>query len=214
MGASAGAWVATKATKKADFDFMITQVGPSTSVEVQQMQSMREGAKVFGLSEKATEDAIKYTQMMFKAPADQRSLAEFNRLLAVAEKDGWKDLLEDTDIPTDVIGIKNLWVRRHNYDPKTQLAQFQKPMLAIYGEKDWIVPYEWNIKLLEFSFMGIRHLLTTVVVPDGGHGLETEAKHIDLGGNQEYWRFYRNSPSNTIAVIDFLAKHGFIEVED
>ena len=87
-------------------------------------------------------------------------------------------------------------------------------MLAVYGEKDWIVPYEWNIKLLELNYIGIKQLLTTVVVPDGGHGLETEAKYINLEGGQEYWRFYRNSPTTTIAIIDFLAKHGFIKVQD
>lgn len=212
LGSSAGGWVMTKAEEKADFDFMISIVGPATSVRDQQLQSMDYGLDFYDLTEKAKIDLLKYTKLMFDAKAKTSSYHQFMELLKSAKKEGWYELLDDTDIPKSAEDIDNLWVRRHNFDPAGTLSSYEQPFLAIYGEIDWIVPYRENVEKLKNFFNGERsRLLDIVVAHDAEHGTETTAKTIQLNDNSTYWRFYRISPIVQISIIDFLRKHEFIE---
>ncbi len=212
IGSSAGGWVMMKAQEKTSFDFLIGVVGPSTSVYEQQMQSMEYGLTYYDLPQEAKKDLLEYTNMMFSAKATKANFARFKELLALAERDGWYDLLDDTDIPPSVEGIDELWVRRHSYDPKEALKKFDKPFLAIYGENDWIVPYKENIARLEECFSGDRlNNLTTIVAHEAEHGTDAEGRYVDLDDNKSYWRFFRISPKVQIGIIDFLMEHKFIE---
>ncbi len=212
LSSSAGAWVMAKAEEQTDFDFMISIAGPATSVFEQQMQAMENGFAFYGLPETSKANAMEYTRMMFNARANQKSLEKFQELLIQSETEGWKDLLEDTDIPTSIESMENLWVRRHDYDPKNTLASFENPYLAIFGQIDWIVPFQENIDRLNAYFQSQKsHLLTTVVAYDAEHGTETKGKYGVLGNDKSYWRFFRVSPIVQISIIDFLRSHDFIE---
>ncbi|MEM6718550.1 MAG: alpha/beta hydrolase [Bacteroidota bacterium] len=211
LGISAGGWTMVKAEEMTDFDFMISIVGPATSVKDQQLQSMEYGAEEYQLTEQAKNSVRTYTNLVFDAKATQKGYQKMQDLLAVSEKEGWKDLLEDTDIPNSVEGINNLWVRRHNFDPKQLLSNYQKPFLAIYGDRDFIVPYKENTAALETYFGNRKNLLTTVIAYNAEHGMETQARNIDLGNDQSYWHFYRISPQVCIEIVNFLKKHSFIE---
>ncbi|MDC7997923.1 alpha/beta hydrolase [Gilvibacter sediminis] len=213
IGSSAGAWVAAKAQEKKSFDFMITLAGPSTSVYEQQTQSLTYGAPIYELSEEALSEVKAYTDMVFNAPANAASFEQFQKFLIQADQNGWKSLLEDTDIPQSAADIEQLWVRRHNYNPKDVLKKYNNPLLAIYGEKDWIVPYQENINALEEYFKDRPDRLTKVLAHQAGHGIETQSISVNLSDNHTYWRFFRTSPTVMISVIDFLGKHGFIETE-
>ncbi|QBA64028.1 alpha/beta hydrolase [Muriicola soli] len=211
LGTSAGGWTMLKGEELTDFDFMISIVGPSTSVKDQQLQSMAYGADVFKLSQTAKRNVEVYTEMMFSAKTSQGDFDKMNDLLLRAEKENWKQLLEDTDIPQSVAGIEQLWVRRHNYDPKSVLSAFNNPYLAIYGERDWIVPPGENISLLKSYFADRPDLLTVVEAYNAEHGMEMEAKWIDLSAGRSYWHFYRISPEVRIEIVDFLRKHELVD---
>ena len=213
IGSSAGGWVMVKAEETADYDFLISIVGPSTSVRDQQMQSAEYGAKTMGYSEEILKAIKDYTNLVFDAPATKQSFKEFSKQLEEAEKNGWKgEMLDGTDIPADASAIANLWVRRHGYDPGGELSDFNKPFLAIYGENDWIVPYRENVARLKELFQGKRSdLLRTVVAHQAGHGTEVEGKEIKLESGESYFRYFRISPHIMIEIIDFLKDNGFIE---
>ncbi|MBO6795323.1 MAG: alpha/beta hydrolase [Balneolaceae bacterium] len=212
MGLSAGGWVINKAEEQIDFDFMISVVGPATSVREQQYQALSTGAGFYDFSPEVTQHLTEYMNLVFDAPANETSFKEMNRLLALAEKEDWMKMLADTDIPYTADEIESLWVRRHAYDPGTTLKTFNKPMLAVFGEIDWIVPYQPNLERLEQYFSGERaDLLTTLVIPNAEHGTEVSGDFIDLPNGDSYWRFYRISPWLTIEVIDFLKTNNFID---
>jgi len=212
MGSSAGGWVMVKAEEETDFDFMMSVVGPATSVKDQQLQSMDYGFDFYQLSDKSKADLLEYTNMMFDAKATADNFARFQELLISSEKNGWKELLDDTDIPSDIKGINDLWVRKHNYDPGETLSKYDKPFLAIYGEIDWIVPYKENIDRLKELFSADRKaLLNTVVASDAEHGTETKGKYISLANDNSYWRFFRISPKVQIEIIGFLRKYEFVK---
>ncbi|MEL6132245.1 MAG: alpha/beta hydrolase, partial [Bacteroidota bacterium] len=212
MGSSAGGWVITKALDRTDFDFMISIVGPSTSVRDQQKQSAQYGGKFYGLTDTAIQQVLAYTDLMFDAPATEASFLQFQAMLKQAEASGWLELLDDTDVPSTAAGIDSLWVRRHAFDPGKNLAAYSHPMLVIYGEIDWIVPYRENIQRLEELFAGERRqLLRTVIAYHAEHGTEVEGDYIKLDGGKSYWHFYRISPQVTVEIVNFLRKNKWIE---
>ena len=211
LGSSAGGWVMVKAQEKANFDFMISIVGPSTSVEEQQFQSMEYGLSFYKLSQEARAHIKEYTQLMFTGKSNRKTYERFRELLAMAETEDWKQLLDDTDIPASPEAIKALWVRRHSYYPGKVLSKYENPFLAIYGEIDWIVPYRENIQELEQFFSGERaNLLTTIVAHNAEHGTEVKGEYITLPNNQSYWHFFRISPQLIIGIVDFLKKNELI----
>ncbi|MBX2815977.1 MAG: alpha/beta hydrolase, partial [Saprospiraceae bacterium] len=190
IGSSAGAWVAARAAEQTDFDFMISMVGPSTSVYEQQMQSLEYGLEEFGLTAQDEADLIEFTELSFNAPVAQSTFDTMQQLLTKAKSNGWIGLLEGSDIPNSPGGIDSLWVRRHRYDPRASLSDFKGPMLAIFGGNDWIVPYKENIARLSECFSQSRAgLLTTVVAPNAGHGLYELPSRVELGDMQSYWYF-------------------------
>ncbi|MEM6265808.1 MAG: alpha/beta hydrolase [Bacteroidota bacterium] len=211
LGISAGGWTMAKAEESTNFDFMISIVGPSTSVKDQQFQSLEYGAEFYKLESEAKEHLTAYTHLTFEAEPTAKDFKKMMDLLAGAEKESWRGLLDDTDIPKDAADIKNLWVRRHNYDPQATLAHYTQPFLAIYGDRDFIVPYKENIALLETYFADRPENLQTVVAFNAEHGMETEPKWVNLGNDQSYWHFYRISPQVRIELANFLRKHALID---
>ena len=210
LGISAGGWVMTKAEEKTDFDFMISVVGPSTSVKEQQLQSASYGADFYKLNPTAKANVLDYTKLMFEAKS-QKDFEKMKSLLKIAKEEDWFKLLEDTDLVKTKEDINKLWVRRHNYDPKEVLKRYTKPFLGIYGERDWIVPAKENIDALKLYFKENSDNLTTVLAHNAEHGMEMEQKEITLKPNVSYWHFYRISPQMRIALIDFLTQHNFIK---
>lgn len=211
LGISAGGWTMTKAEEITDFDFMISIVGPSTSVREQQLQSAKYGAEFYGLNQNATQNLIEYTNLLFDVKENKKGFKELNYLISQAEKEGWNQLLENTDIAKSENDISNLWVRRHSFNPENVLRDYGKPFLGIYGQRDWIVPQKENIELLKVYFKDNIDNLMTVNAYNAEHGMETEAKTIDLGQNNSYWHFYRISPEVRISIVDFLRKHDLIK---
>lgn len=211
LGSSAGGWVASRTSELTELDFIINIVGPSTSVKVQQEQSTNYGSDFYNFSETIKSNALKYTNMLFETKAKAKGFKEFETMLAKAKKEGWIELLDDTDIPKTAEDINSLWVRRHSYDPKKALESFTKPYLAIYGETDWIVPYKENIELLKSYFSGERSsLLTTIIARNAEHGTETPGEYVNLSTGQSYWHFYRISPQVWIEIVRFLEKNKFL----
>ena len=62
--------------------------------------------------------------------------------------------------------------------------------------------------MLKEYFQDNPNDLTTVIAYNAEHGMETEAKWVELAPNQSYWHFYRISPQVRIGIVDFLNKHG------
>ncbi|NNE65995.1 MAG: alpha/beta fold hydrolase [Pyrinomonadaceae bacterium] len=212
LGESAGGWVIFKASEMTKIDFLISSVGPSTSVRDQQMQSMSYGAKEYRLKEEVVKDLLEYTNMMFDAPATDESMIRFNELLKNSKENGWFEFLEDTDKPTGTEGIANLWVRRHSYDPRKALAAFEGPLLALYGDKDWIVPRKENIAVLRDLFQGTRsNNLRVHSFYNADHGMTVGDDSIKLPGNQSYFRFFRVTPKLQIEILSFLREYGLTD---
>lgn len=210
---SAGGWVVPRAAarSKVPLSFIVTMVGPSTSVREQQLDNARYISRDLKLSAEDQKPLMRYIELMFAEGDSEAQFAEMRQLIAQGEKTGWaQEFLDTTDVAPSASEIKNLWVRRFNYDPREDLKRIRAPFLAFYGESDRVVPPEENVPEL-------RRLLTEagnrnfhiVVIPEAGHGLDQAQRLQKLPGGKGqmeiyYWKFGRPAPTYLQELVNFL----------
>jgi dienelactone hydrolase len=221
MGFSAGGWLSPKAAAEtsASVDFMITVVGPSTSVKQQQLDCSEYYLRdQLGLGAQAIKEAKEYTSLMFETNNPQATYDQMMNLLDAAELRGWRSVLESDDIPASPETMGNMWVRRNTYDPAEDLKAYNGPFLSLLGGNDFIVPYRENrdrfVQLFEEA--GKKNY-EIVIVSSAGHGMEHGHKPRDLGYQQSikkwptYFKFDRVAPGVIDEVISFLRQYEIIE---
>ncbi len=213
ISTSAGGWVVPRAAarSKVALAFIVTTVGPSTSVREQQLDNARYISRDLKLSAEDQKSLMRYVELMFAEGDAEAQFAEMRRLIAEGEKTGWaQEFLDTTDVAPSAAEIKNLWVRRFNYDPRADLKRIKAPFLAFYGGADRVVPPDENVPEL-------RRLLTEagnrnfriLVIPEAGHGLDHGQRLQRLPGGEGqmeiyYWKFGRISPAYLQELVNFL----------
>ncbi|MEM6269439.1 MAG: alpha/beta hydrolase [Bacteroidota bacterium] len=221
MSGSAGGWIAPKAAAetRAGVDFMITVAGPSTSVKQQQIDcSIYYVRDELGLDQNAIDEAVQFCELEYSDEAPEVIYRKLMILLDSADVNGWRDVLEDSDIPASAEAIDQLWVRRNRYDPAADFKAFRGPFLSILGGDDFVVPYRENIARFKEIFTAAgKTNYRIVVLPSAGHGMEHWHTNRDLGFERSirqwytYWKFDRVAPGAMDEVIAFLRDYGFIE---
>ena len=210
---SAGGWVVPRAAlrSKTPLAFIVTMVGPATSVREQQLDNARYIGRELKLSAEDQKPLMRYIELMFTTEDSEAQFAEMRQLIAQGEKTGWaQEFLDTTDVAPSASELKNLWVRRFNYDPRADLKRVKAPFLALYGGSDRVVPPDENVPEL-------RRLLTEagnrnfriVVIPEAGHGLDHGQRLQKLPGGKGnleiyYWKFRRIAPTYLQELVDFL----------
>lgn len=221
LGESAGGWTAPKAAAqtKAGIDFMITLIGPSTSIQQQQIDCstyyVREQLK---LDEQAVAEAVQYCKAQYGKGSKKKIYESLVSLLDSADAHGWRDVLEELDIPLSADKLDDLWCRRNQYDPAKDLQAFQGPFLSVLGGNDFVVPYRENVARFQQLFEEVnKQNYRITVIPSAGHGLEHGHKNRDLGYERSikkwysYFKFDRVAPGALDEVISFLREYHIIE---
>ncbi|NOT08592.1 MAG: alpha/beta hydrolase [Gemmatimonadales bacterium] len=205
-GNSAGGWVVVQAHSRAPVDFLITSVGPATSVEQQQRDNATYVTRRLGFDSAATARALRYITLMFEPKATQARYDEMMATVQWARAIGFaREFMEDSDIPTSMAGLDSLWVALNRYDPGPVLRRLRIPMLAFFGGRDEVVPPAENVALLRsLAAAAGNDRVRAVVVPDGDHGLFQPGGMQRLPGGVEYWRFGRNGGMIIEEIVAFL----------
>jgi pimeloyl-ACP methyl ester carboxylesterase len=221
VSGSAGGWVAPKAAAetKASVDFMVTVAGPSTSVKQQQIDcSIYFVRDELGLGQNAVEEAVAYCEWEFSDEKPKKIHARLMSLLDSADAHGWREVLEDSDIPSSADELDKLWVRRNRYDPAEDLKAFRGPFLSILGGNDYVVPYKENMARFQEVFTEAgKTNYRIVVLPSAGHSMEHWHTNRDLGFESSirqwytYWKFDRVAPGAFDEIIAFLRDYEFID---
>lgn len=220
-GNSAAGWYVPHAAARAAMPlaFVVTKVGPATSVEAQQKDNASYIARDMGLAPADSARMLRYVDLMFASDRPNDVVfAEMQELLAHGEETGWADqfLVRDPsigDVPATAAGLDSLWARRYAYDPAEDLRQLDMPFLAFFGANDRITPPAENAPRLrrllnESSSPDAR----VVVVPETGHGLGQGAtvRQLTTGGPPSpayYWKFYNVAPRYLSTLVAFLREH-------
>jgi hypothetical protein len=223
-GNSAAGWYVPHAATRSDVPvaFIVTKVGPATSVEAQQKDNASTIARDMGLTPADSVKMLRYVDLMFAIDQPNDAVfAEMQDLLAHGERTGWADqfLVRDPaigDVPATAAGLDSLWARRYAYDPAEDLRQLDMPFLAFFGAKDRITPPAENApRLRRLLAEGDHHASRVVVVPETGHGLgqSSALRTIPAGRDQfetYYWKFYNVAPRYTTLLLDFLDEHALM----
>ncbi|MEM6724523.1 MAG: alpha/beta hydrolase [Bacteroidota bacterium] len=172
---SAGGWIGPAVTQlpNSEVDWIVTVVGPATSVKQQQLDGARYYSKQDNYSELGAEQVLAYTELLFQDRDTTELHAELEILLKDATKEKWINWLEETDIAATPSDIEKLWVRRYDFDPAEALRDFKGPFLSLLGEKDFVVPYAEQIEALQAAFGPVgKTNYRVVILPGAGHGME------------------------------------------
>jgi len=208
LGVSAGGWVSVHAAARAarPLDFLITSVGPATSVKQQQLDNVTYIGRRLGLTKEQLARARRYIDLMFETEPSQRRYDEMMATVEWAKGVGFADqFFETSDIPASVAGLDSLWVRLNDYDPAPDLRRLAMPMLAFFGESDEVVPPAENVSALRrLTSDAGNERVRIVVVPNGDHGLFHDDGVQSLEGGEPYWRFGRLSPLYLEEILRFL----------
>ncbi|MDX1941383.1 MAG: alpha/beta hydrolase [Saprospiraceae bacterium] len=216
---SAGGWIVPRAAResKVEIAFLVTMVGPSTSVKEQQLDCIQAYGTNQGFTAQMIKDAKHYTELMFATNNLDQVFVEMQELLKKARAERWDVVLESTDIPASAADIKNLWVQRFDCDPAADLKAFKGSFLSILGGADDIVPYQSQIKRFEEIFRESgKENYSIAVMPSAGHDLGHRGLMRDLGQhptlktNLQYLKYPRVAADAAIEIINFLRQYDFI----
>ena len=178
MGESAGAWTIQAATEKLRLDpdaaqaaFLVTWIGPSTSIIQQQISSAATYGEAIGLSKERQSILAEVSKIIVdQSLSDDEAFAKLDAIRRSAEAEGWLDEgFGPDDIPRARKEMSKLWLRRFEYDPADFLETLGSlPYLGVFGAKDPIVPLAENIEALQNTGSDVE----LVVLKESGHGYD------------------------------------------
>ncbi|MFC3301879.1 alpha/beta hydrolase family protein [Parvularcula lutaonensis] len=218
-GSSAGAWTAQALVEEAKAGraavkpaYIVTWVGPGTSIFQQQLSSAAEVAAAEGLPEHAGPLSQEAVRLAAAEGVDKE--AAFNRLLEIrkqAEEEGWYGrMFGGDDLPKTIEDMDTLFLRKFRYDPASLFAELtDTPYLAVFGENDPVVPLAENVEALG-AIEAAGGDLTVHVVPGRGHGVEHGDDTSTLLNGEPYFKHDTVEPEFMIATIEFLRDKGFL----
>ena len=216
LGESAGAWtIQAAAERQRQHDanpqaaFLMTWIGPSTSILQQQISSASTYGEAVGLSEEQQQILADVSRIISDATlSDEAAFYQLDRIRRAAEAEGWLDQgFGPDDIPRTREDMPKLWLRRFSYDPEPFLQDLgDLPYLAVFGAKDPIVPLEENVEALQNTGSDVE----IVVLEESGHGYDFDARTVTLPSGQAFWLFEGPDTGFTTATIEFLREREFL----
>ena len=221
-GGSAGAWtsqgVAERALDDDDLDlpaFIITWIGPGTSIRTQQEESGVALSEEVGLTEAQTALVARALELNYAIDRpDEEVFRELETIRQQATDEGWIDrLFGDTDFAASPETIDQLWVRRFMFDPAETLARLSDtPYLAVFGLDDQVVPFASNEAALRTGLESAGNTHFEIVgIPGVSHYTEHGDRLQRVGRRAYYWKFDTVEPEFYTRSVAFLQRHGFID---
>jgi len=219
---SAGTWTAQALAGRSLEDaslppvaFLVSWVGPATSIERQQRESGEAIARSIGLD--AAQAALVQRHVDVQLDKERSAVdayAELERIESIARAEGWLDrMFAADDFPAAPDELDRLWLRRHRFDPASVLARLERtPYLAIFGAEDDVVPATSNIAALRPA-LGADAPLRILTLPGVGHALEHGDVVRSLPGappRTVYYKFERVEPRFWDATLAFLRDLGMV----
>ena len=126
-----------------------------------------------------------------------------------AKEEGWDDILADP--PVDLETLRKDWGRRNRYDPSEDLKKMTMPVLAFFGEEDYVVDPVYNVSRLERAMQANGNKDVTIVVLRGmDHGLETEVQLRTFPqerATRHYFLWNRTAPGYEQTLLHWLKQH-------
>jgi uncharacterized protein len=202
-GFSQGGWLAPMAGAQVDgVAFLILQVAPAVTVEEQEVQRVRYGMAAEGMPEEDVARAVAYTRLVFDTAYRGGDWSRLEAATAKAREQAWAGQVSLVSSPEDLEG----W-RRQRYDPEPVLRRTTIPVLALYGERDTVVPPAENAgKMRQLLEEAGNRDVTVHVFPRANHSFEWygELRQGTWSWPDGYWVWARQAPGYAETVIGWL----------
>lgn len=192
-GVSAGGWVIPIAAQRSGkVAFLMLDVGPAESLAEQQGHVVAYNMRWFA-KEKFTEEEFKaayaYQKKLVELSWQEAPWQSFAPLVAKARQQRWSAYV---DLPENLDNGELDYFRRYkNFDNTAALRQAKIPVLAWYGERDYVVPPPENVSKLERLLKEAGNQdFKILVLPEADHGMTIPG---GMRGEGEEWpvRYYR-----------------------
>lgn len=205
MGTSQGGWLAPLAASRSrDVAFLILDKAAAVSVQDQELDRVEYTMR----SEKYSADdiaaALDYTRAVFRAAYTGEGRDDLAKRTELVRGAKWIEVVQLVESDADLRG----W-RLERYDPEAVLRRTRVPVLALYGERDTLVPPDENIsKMREYLAAANNPDVTVVVLPGEGHnryrGAGLEGGRWDWPDG--FWVWDRVSPRYEEAIFDWVTR--------
>lgn len=216
LGESAGAWTIQAATEKqrtkpegTQTAFLITWIGPATSIIQQQISSAATYGNAAGLSDNQQAVLAQVSRIIVDySLSDEAAFVKLDAIRRAAEAEGWLEQgFGADDIPRTRADMSKLWLRRFAYDPTPFLQGLDDlPYLAVFGAQDTIVPLDENIEALQDTGTDVK----IAVLKESGHGHDFGQRSLELPSGRAFWLFEGIDSGFANETINFLRERGFL----
>lgn len=197
MGLSQGAWVALIAAQRSEHvEFVIWLSGPPMTPAEQGTSIVAMGLQRAGHGADAIAEATALDQLVNQVYRTDSGWEEAGKAVEAARSKPWFAAAGVGIQPRDSWNWK--WVASFfDHDPLPALRTLNKPLLAIWGEDDRIVPAARSKAIVDGLADGAPAARTTVMLRGVGHELGAR----ESAWPQEYWA----------AIESWLRTHGMID---
>lgn len=181
---SSGGWILPAlGNRRQELAFAIMCIGPAERLSLQQAHvAYAYAAMRFDMPEELAKQAEAHYQAVldyiFGRKEWQEVIALQNSLAGTpVEKALFK--VDDRNDP------EFAWIRRNEHDHESELVKMTTPLLALYGEEDFVVPPEVNTtKLEKYLEQAGNQNYEIHVLPGVGHSLGFRNQQLELDGKE------------------------------
>jgi pimeloyl-ACP methyl ester carboxylesterase len=170
-GLSQGGWVALIAAEKTSLvRHVVLLSGPPMSPAEQGDAVVALGMRQKGMDEAAIAEALALNRQLTQVYRTDSGWDDAATALRAAESKPWFAAAQLGMIPRDSTYWR--WLRTIlDYDPIPALTRLTIPVLAVYGERDLLVPGPRSKAIVDSLAVTARGPRATILVPGAGHQL-------------------------------------------
>lgn len=178
MGWSQGGWVGPLAATLTDkIRFVITVSGPAVTVQEQVIYQRGQELIDKGFSRQDVDDIAEFRRYLWTYYGTARISDGMRAAVESAKTKPWFGKIDgatSTFYPADALAAPRFqFFRNLQYDPAPALKSIKVPLLAVFGQKDRLIPVKESTERLLLLLTESGHNDFTIrVFPDAGHGVQ------------------------------------------
>lgn len=215
MGWSQGGWVGPlAATMSPKIAFVIMVSGPAVTVQEQVIYQRGQELLDAGLTRQEVDEIAAYRRKLWTYYGTGKGYDDLQATAAATKAKAWFSRLASADAtlhkPEVLSDQRFQFFRNLLYDPEPVLAQVKVPILAVFGDKDRLIPVTESVEKLLAIFDRSGHADFTVrVFKNAGHGIQLvtgEEQKPVLGGHSAPAQPPAPAPGYWELVVDWVRK--------
>ena len=205
FGISQGGWIAPLvASRSKAAKFLILNVGPSVTVEEQELHRVEYTLRADDVPEADIGEALEYTRQMFKVAYSGNGWDELEKRGLKLKDNAWASTLSIPENQESLAGWKRI-----RFDPAPVLRRTTVPVLSIFGENDLLVPPKENAAKMEryLKEAGNPDFMVRII-PNAGHDMESfgTLKGGEWKWPENYWVWPKKSPLFYETIVEWLSQ--------